>query len=90
MDLGTKVLELPDFVIKTALYDMKDIQPATHKILSTWLKQQANRKEAYVNILAGLRKCEMNQHAIELQQWVEGTAAEISGSPEKGEYVPND
>ena len=48
MDLGIKVLELPDYVTKTALFNKKEIQDATYDVLSTWLKEQKNRQEAYM------------------------------------------
>ena len=77
MDLGIKVLGLPDFLIKTALYDNRGkIQPATHGILSRWLKNQNSPREAYKNLHAGLGKSGMNQLAAELKQWVERTAVE--------------
>ena len=77
MDLGVKVLELPDFLIKTAMYDNTGkIQPATHETLSRWLKNQNNRQEAYKNLYTGLGRSGMNQLAAELKQWVERTAAQ--------------
>ena len=74
MDLGIKVLKQPDFVIKAALYNKKEIQDATYEVLSTWAKEQNNRREAYINLHAGLKKCEMTQLAAELKQWVEGVS----------------
>ena len=85
MELGIKVLGLPDFLIKTALYDNREkMQPATHEILSRWLKAQNSRQEAYVNLQAGLRKCGMKELAVKLTQWVEGTAVETTRTIEKG------
>ena len=44
MDLGIKVLHLPECKINAALYDHNNsIQAATHELLSTWLKNQTNR-----------------------------------------------
>ena len=79
MDFGIKALQLPDFKIKSAMYDHKDsIQSATHELLSTWLKQQPNRQEAYVNLKAGLKRAQMNQLANELQCWVEKVTVELT------------
>ena len=77
-DLGIMGLGLPENVIKTAVYDKKEIQSAAYDVLSTWLKQQNNRREAYTTLHAGLKRAEMNQLAFLLKQWVEGTAAETS------------
>ena len=61
MDFGIKGLGLPDFKIKTAMYDHSDsIQAATHELLSTWLKKQTDRQEAYKNLQAGLKRAQMN------------------------------
>ena len=73
MDLGIKGLGLPDFKIKTAMYDHSDsIQAATYELLSTWLKKQTDRREAYKNMCAGLKRAEMNQLAANLRTWVGG------------------
>ena len=46
MELGINGLGIPEFKIKTAMYDHSDsIQAATHELLSTWLKQQTDRQE---------------------------------------------
>ena len=71
--LGVNVLKLPDFVIKTVLYNKKEIQSATHEILSTWLKEQRNPREAYINLQTGLETAEMNQLAAVLEQSVKET-----------------
>ena len=83
--LGINVLKVPDFVIKTALYNKKEIQLATHEILSTWLKQQCSRQEAFINLHTGLKKFEMNQLAAVIKELVERTTAGKSQTPEKGE-----
>ena len=88
MDLGINVLGHPERVILTAIYDNRDkIQPAKHAILSRWLKTQNNRREAYINLCAGLRKYEMNQLAIKLKEWVEETATRASGTTKKPSVV---
>ena len=79
MDLGIKVLKQPDFVIKTALFNKKEIQDATYEVLSTWEKGQNSRREAYINLHTGLRENGMKQLAAELKRWVEGTSAETAG-----------
>ena len=71
MDLGIKVLKHPDFVIQRALYSNKEILLAAHELLRRWAAKQYNRREAYINLHAGLRKCEMKQLAAELKLWVE-------------------
>ena len=81
-DLGIKVLSLPDFVIKTALYNKKEIQDATYEVLSTLVNGQNSRPEAYINLYAGLKK-NRNQLAADLKQWVEETVAEIGRTPEE-------
>ena len=74
MDFGIKGLGLPDFKIKTAMYDHSDsIQAATYELLSMWLKKQTDRQEAYKNLRAGLKRAEMNQLASNLRIWVEGS-----------------
>ena len=74
MDFGIKGLGLPDIKIKTAKYDHSDsIQAATYELLSTWLKKQTDRQEAYMNLLAGLKRAQMNQLAANLRTWVEGS-----------------
>ena len=74
VELGINGLGIPEFKIKAVMYDHSDsIQAATHDLLSTWLKQQTDTQEAYMNLCASLRRCQMNQLAIQLTKWVEGT-----------------
>ena len=75
MDLGVKALQVPDFKIKSALYDHKEsIQAATQDVLFTWLKQQSNRQTAYTTLHTALLKCDaFRSKAAELEQWVMGT-----------------
>ena len=72
LDLGLKVLKIPEYKVDAALNNKKDIQLTAHKALTTWFNSQENRQEAYANLLSGLRVCEFNQLASTLQQWVEG------------------
>ena len=84
MDLGIKVLKHPDFVIQGALYSNKEISLAAHELLRRWAEEQYNRRKAYINLHAGLRKCEMKQLAAELKLWVEeGTSTLIPGTSDE-------
>ena len=81
MELGVKVLQLPDFIVKTALYNKKEIQSATHEVISDWSKQQTNTFGAYTALKEALEKSKFTSLAGVLQQWVEGTVQhlDISG-----------
>ena len=84
MELGVKVLKLPEFKIKSALYDNKRIQSAAHELLSAWLKQQSDRQMAYTALQTALRKCDdFRSMAAELEQWDMGTVNESHISPER-------
>ena len=81
MELGVKVLKLPEDTIKAAMFDHRDsIQAATHKVLSKWRKEQSSGHEAYMNLLEGLKRAQMNQLAAHLRMWVGGLedASQIS------------
>ena len=85
MDLGIKVLELPDFKIRSALYDHRDsILAATLDVISSWVQQQTNRKEAYKALHTGLKEAKMHQLAGELQLWVEATVGKSSTPMKEG------
>ena len=71
MDLGINVLKQRELLIKAALYNKKEIQDATHEVLSTWAKEQDSRREAYTNLHAGLKKYQMNELAKELKQMMQ-------------------
>ena len=74
MELGIKVLKLPQDTIKAAMFDHKDsMQAATHALLSKWRKQQSSGQKAYMNLQTGLKRAEMNQLASNLRIWVEGS-----------------
>ena len=76
-DFGIKCLGVQDFKVKTAMHDHKDrIQAASYELLSTWLKQQPSRQEAYVNLLEGLKRTQMKQLATELKSLVKGVSPE--------------
>ena len=73
MEFGIKVLTFKEDTIKAAMYDHSDsIQAATHEVLSKWLKKQPTRQEAYMNLLEGLKRAQMNQLASTLRRWVGG------------------
>ena len=81
--LGVKGLGLPDFKIKSALYDNKRIQPAAYEVLSAWRKQQESRHDGYQILISALEKVEMNQLAAELREWMHGTAKQTKLTPER-------
>ena len=83
LTLGIKGLELPDFKIKSALYDNKQIQSAAYEVLSSWRQQYENSQEAFQNLIAALVKVEMNQLAAQLQEWTHGTAMSSQLAPER-------
>ena len=73
LNLGIKGLKLPRHIIQSAVHNHKhNIQEAAYAVLTTWANQQETVLEAYVNIMAALKNCKMNQLATELRQWVEG------------------
>ena len=72
MNLGIKGLNIPRHKIQSTIHDKDSINDAAHHVISTWVGQQNNRSEAYLNLISGLQKCRMNQLASELKQWVEG------------------
>ena len=81
-EFGIKVLTFKEDTIKAAMYDHSgSIQAATRKLLSKWLKQQLTRQKAYINLLTGLKRAQMNQIAAQLRKWVEGIdhPSQISG-----------
>ena len=75
MNLGIKGLNLPRHTIQSAVYNNKDcIQDAAHAVISDWALQYETKSMAYVDIIASLQKCKMNQLASEMRQWAEGVA----------------
>ena len=72
-DLGVKVLHLPEYKIKAAMYDNNDsIQSAAHELLSTWMQRQTNGQQAYINLYSALKKGQMEQLAGLVKRMVEG------------------
>ena len=75
MNLGIKGLNLPRHTIQLAVYNNKDcIQDAAHAVLSEWALQHKTKSLAYVDIIASLQKCKMNQLASEMRKCTEGVA----------------
>ena len=68
--------------MKASLDDKKDIQSATYDVLSTWLKKQKNRQEAYSILLDSLMKCRMKRLRAELRLWVEEIPVPVSSDGE--------
>ena len=66
-DLRIRALGVAEEVIH------KCIQEAAYNVLSTWMKTQSGRrKEAYINLLIGLEKAQMNELAADLKKLREG------------------
>ena len=75
MNLGINGLNLPRHTIQAALYNHRNnITDAAYAVISDWALQYKTKSEAYVDIIAGLQKCKMNQLASEMRQWTEGAA----------------
>ena len=52
-DLGLKILRLPGYKVKSALYNKRDIELAAYETLETWMENQINRKKTYRNLYNG-------------------------------------
>ena len=88
MDLGIKVLKLPDYKIQSTLFDLKDsIQAAAYDMIRFWSQQQPNRQEAYNALHKGLKKAQMFQLTSELQLWVAGTEEGRTETLQEGKVV---
>ena len=72
LDLGLKILKVQGYRVDAAVNNETEIQLAALRILKIWFNAQPNRQEAYRHLLSGLRECQYNQLASNLQQWVEG------------------
>ena len=73
-NLGLKILELPSHQIDSVWTKHRpDANQAAHELLKVWFKKQEDGTEAFHTLHAALTRWEMNQHAIELKQWVEGS-----------------
>ena len=74
LGIGINVLGLPDFKIKSAVYDHRKIQPASYEVLSTWAKQQVNRVEERTSLVASLERRKMFHLVSVLKPTVEQAA----------------
>ena len=83
--LGVNVLGLSEHEIRsTQTKYHPDINQTAHHLLTTWLRQQVDRQEAYTALLVSLRGCQgMQNLAGRLKQWVEGS--EVAPGPVLGE-----
>ena len=75
LELGVNGLKLKDYVIKTALYNKRDIQSAVYEVLSSWLKRYENREEAFGLLETALKECDMKSLADELLGWTVNSGA---------------
>ena len=83
MKLGVKVLKLPDYKIKSALYNHSDsINSAAYEVLSKWRVQYENRYEAYNILMSSLEQHNMMHFVGATQEPSEETRANLSISVE--------
>ena len=65
--LGVTGLKLSRSVIQTALTNnQREINSAAHTVLRKWFVQQENREDAFTDLQAALRQCEMSHLASQL------------------------
>ena len=87
MDIGVKVLRLPEYEIQSALHDKKDIQPAAQKVFKSWLKKQENREKAFTAIRRSLQENGMNLLANVLSSSVQGSRIRPKLSDNSGYFI---
>ena len=95
LEFGIKVLSFPKYTINQALRDYQNsIQAASHELLSEWLDRHSSRQEAYMSLLEGLKRAQMEQLAAELQSLVKGVSPEpyhvtlpVSQNYEESEFI---
>ena len=75
LELGVNGLKLKDYVIKTALYNKREIQSAVYEVLSSWLKRYESREEAFGLLETALKECNMKSLAEELLEWTANSSA---------------
>ena len=68
VEVGVKSLKLPDFIIKSALYNHKDINSAAHDVFRSWRQKQNNDQEAYITLKAFFRQHGFNNLAAVLDR----------------------
>ena len=68
---GMKILKLPEHKIESAVTNNpRSIQSAAYDVLSLWVKQQTNRKEAYSNLKVALGGSELGDL---VDRWIENS-----------------
>ena len=66
-----KILKLPEHKIESAVTNNpRSIQSAAYDVLSLWVKQQNNRKEAYSNLKVALGGSELGDL---VDRWIENS-----------------
>ena len=88
LEVGVKVLKLPDCKIQTALCDHKDIYSATHDVLRSWRKGQNNDQEAYIILKASFRQHGFNNLAAVLDREPTTASAIFTLSQESKIFCP--
>ena len=77
--LGIEGLKLKSSTIQSALTNNPgDIHEAALRVLSTWRAQYRYQSEAFREIIAALKKCHMNQLALQLTEKCHSTDAEAA------------
>ena len=68
--LGVEGLKLPESKVQSAItHNPGSIRRAAYFVLSTWHKMYKDPVEAFNDLVAALKKCDMNQLASQLQAW---------------------
>ena len=84
LDLGLKVLRLPQHQVNSALTNKGDVELAAHHILQIWCKQYTSSLEVYTALYTSLKKCGKSQLAAQLQELVSpGATPSTSTKPDQ-------
>ena len=70
MELGTEILNLPEYVIKAAQFKCNTLPEASDEVLRIWFEQQVNRQEAFHSINAALKRCKQTKLKHLLGAWL--------------------
>ena len=81
LDLGLKVLGLPQHQVNSALTNNRDVDLAAHHILQIWYRQYTSSIEAYTDLYTSLKQCGKSQLAAQLQGLVSPGTASAPSSP---------
>ena len=66
--LGIEGLKIPESNIQSALTNNPgDIRAAAYRVLSTWKKKYEDPSVAFMDLVAALEKCDMNQYLTQLK-----------------------